>query len=43
LLLGQTMIGWRVYVMRTIDWIETRRRELDPKRVGCMSFAAVSP
>ena len=26
LLLGQTMIGWRVYdVMRTIDWIETRR------------------
>ena len=29
LLLGQTMIGWRVYdVMRTIDWIETRR-ELD--------------
>ncbi|HXK04937.1 MAG TPA: alpha/beta hydrolase family protein, partial [Verrucomicrobiae bacterium] len=36
LLLGQTMIGWRVYdVMRTIDWIETRS-ELDAKRVGCM-------
>jgi dienelactone hydrolase len=39
LLLGQTMIGWRVYdVMRTIDWIETRR-ELDPKRVGCMGIS----
>jgi dienelactone hydrolase len=36
LLLGQTIIGWRVYeVMRTIDWIETRP-ELDGKRVGCM-------
>jgi len=36
LLLGQTMIGWRVYdIMRTIDWIETRK-ELDAKRVGCM-------
>jgi dienelactone hydrolase len=36
LLLGQTMIGWRVYdVMRTIDWIESRP-ELDGKRVGCM-------
>jgi dienelactone hydrolase len=36
LLLGQTMVGWRVYeVMRTIDWIETRP-ELDAKRVGCM-------
>jgi len=36
LLLGQTMIGWRVYdVMRTIDWIETRK-ELDAARVGCM-------
>lgn len=39
LLLGQTMIGWRVYdVMRTIDWIETRR-ELDPQRVGCMGIS----
>ena len=39
LLLGQTMIGWRVYdVMRTIDWIETRR-ELDAQRVGCMGIS----
>jgi dienelactone hydrolase len=36
LLLGQTMIGWRVYeVMRTIDWIASRP-ELDSKRVGCL-------
>ena len=36
LLLGQTMVGWRVYdVMRTIDWIETRP-ELDVNRVGCL-------
>src|SRR5258708_28496476 len=36
LLLGQTIIGWRVYeIMRTIDWIESRK-ELDAKRVGCM-------
>jgi dienelactone hydrolase len=49
LLLGETMIGWRVFdVMRTIDWIETRR-DLDSKRVGlvgisgggtCTTFAA---
>jgi len=39
LLLGQTMIGWRVYdVMRTIDWIETRP-ELDAKRVGCIGIS----
>jgi hypothetical protein len=39
LLLGQTMIGWRVYdVMRTIDWIETRK-ELDGGRVGCMGIS----
>ena len=39
LLLGQTMIGWRVYdVMRTIDWIETRK-ELDASRVGCMGIS----
>ncbi len=39
LLLGETMIGWRVYdVMRTIDWIETRK-ELDSKRVGCMGIS----
>ena len=39
LLLGQTMIGWRSYeVMRTIDWIATRR-ELDAGRVGCMGIS----
>jgi dienelactone hydrolase len=39
LLLGETMIGWRVYdVMRSIDWIESRA-ELDPKRVGCMGIS----
>ncbi len=39
LLLGQTMIGWRAWdVMRTIDWIETRK-ELDSKRVGCMGIS----
>ncbi len=39
LLLGQTMIGWRVHdVMRTIDWIETRK-ELDGARVGCMGIS----
>jgi len=39
LLLGQTMIGWRVDdVMRTIDWIETRP-ELDARRVGCMGIS----
>lgn len=39
LLLGETMIAWRVYdVMRTIDWIESRP-ELDSKRVGCMGIS----
>lgn len=39
LLMGQTMIGWRVWdVMRTIDWIETRP-ELDAQRVGCMGIS----
>jgi dienelactone hydrolase len=39
LLLGETMIGWRVFdVMRTIDWIETRR-DLDSKRIGCMGIS----
>lgn len=38
-LLGETMIGWRVFdVMRTIDWIETRA-ELDPNRIGCMGIS----
>jgi dienelactone hydrolase len=39
LLLGQTMLGWRVYdTMRAIDWIETRK-ELDARRVGCMGIS----
>jgi dienelactone hydrolase len=39
LLLGQTMIGWRVWdVMRTIDWIQTRP-ELDATRIGCMGIS----
>jgi dienelactone hydrolase len=39
LLVGQTMIGWRVYdVMRTIDLIATRP-ELDVKRVGCAGIS----
>ena len=39
LLFGETMIGWRVYdVMRTIDWIETRK-DLDSERVGCMGIS----
>ena len=39
LLLGQTMIGWRVYdVMRTIDWMATRP-EFDSKRIGCMGIS----
>jgi dienelactone hydrolase len=39
LLLGQTMIGWRVWdVMRTIDYAGTRP-ELDGTRVGCMGIS----
>ncbi len=39
LLLGETMIGWRVYdITRTIDWIETRP-ELKATRVGCMGIS----
>jgi dienelactone hydrolase len=39
LLVGQTMIGWRVWdVMRTLDYIATRS-ELDRKRVGCMGIS----
>jgi dienelactone hydrolase len=39
LLLGETMIGWRVWdVMRSIDWIGTRP-ELDSARVGCMGIS----
>ncbi|MEO8077974.1 MAG: alpha/beta hydrolase family protein [Acidobacteriota bacterium] len=39
LLVGQTMLGWRVWdVMRTIDYIATRP-ELDLTRVGCMGIS----
>ena len=39
LLLGETMVAWRVFdVMRTIDWIGTRG-ELDAKRVGCVGIS----
>ena len=39
LLVGQTMIGWRVWdIMRTIDYIATRP-ELDAARVGCMGIS----
>jgi hypothetical protein len=39
LLLGQTILGWRVWdIMRTIDWIETRP-ELDAKRVGVIGIS----
>jgi dienelactone hydrolase len=39
LLLGQTMIGWRVWdLMRSIDYLETRR-EVDAKRIGCMGIS----
>jgi dienelactone hydrolase len=39
LLVGQTMIGWRVWdVMRTIDYVATRS-ELDRNRVGCMGIS----
>jgi dienelactone hydrolase len=39
LLVGQTMIGWRVWdIMRTLDYIATRS-ELDSSRVGCMGIS----
>jgi dienelactone hydrolase len=39
LLLGQTMVAWRVWdIMRTLDYLATRP-ELDPKRVGCMGIS----
>lgn len=39
LLLGETMIGWRVWDVKcAIDWIATRP-ELDPTRVGCMGIS----
>ena len=39
LMLGETMIGWRVWdVLRTVDYIATRP-ELDSSRVGCMGIS----
>jgi len=39
MLVGQTMIGWRVWdIMRTIDYIATRP-ELDASRVGCTGIS----
>lgn len=39
LLVGQTMIGWRVWdIMRTLDYIATRS-EVDQTRVGCMGIS----
>jgi dienelactone hydrolase len=39
LMLGQTLVGWRVWdIMRTIDYIATRP-ELDASRVGCMGIS----
>jgi dienelactone hydrolase len=39
LLVGETMIAWRVWdVMRTLDYIATRP-ELDSNRVGCMGIS----
>jgi dienelactone hydrolase len=39
LMLGQTLIGWRVWdVMRTLDYIATRP-DLDASRAGCMGIS----
>jgi len=39
LLVGETMVAWRVWdVMRTIDYIATRQ-ELDQRRIGCMGIS----
>jgi alpha/beta hydrolase family protein len=39
LMLGETMIGWRVWdIMRTVDYIATRS-ELDAGRVGCVGIS----
>jgi hypothetical protein len=39
LMLGQTLIGWRVWdIVRTLDYIETRS-ELDSRRTGCMGIS----
>ena len=39
LLVGQTMVGWRVWdIMRTIDYLATRP-EIDQSRIGCMGIS----
>jgi dienelactone hydrolase len=39
LMVGETMVGWRVWdIMRTLDYMATRP-ELDPARVGCMGIS----
>lgn len=39
LLLGETMVAWRVYdVMRAVDYLETRE-EVDRKRIGVMGIS----
>lgn len=39
LMLGQTLIGWRVWdIMRTLDYIATRP-DLDASRAGCMGIS----
>jgi dienelactone hydrolase len=39
LLLGQCMIGWRLWdVIRSVDYLETRA-EVDPKRIGLMGIS----
>ena len=39
MLLGETMIGWRIFdMMRAVDWVETRP-DLDAHRVGCVGIS----
>jgi len=39
MLVGQTIIGWRVWdIMRTIDYLATRT-EIDQHRIGCMGIS----
>ncbi len=39
LMLGETMVGWRVWdLIRAVDYLETRS-EVDPKRIGAMGIS----
>jgi len=39
LLVGQTMVGWRVWdVIRAVDYLETRP-EIDPQRIACCGIS----